>query len=374
MLRGEIEAMAVSKYAYVYARIRARMSELMDERRLRELVDTRSDDFLSSLMDTTATYKAKLTKAALVGIEAREIEKTLKEDLIDQYLMVIKSTKGTIQDVFVEFLRRLEVKNLKAVIRAKAAEVHGIGTGTETGTGTSTAEAPMFFPVEDFFKRRISRLTEADSIENVIKQSESPYKRVLEDALPEYEKSKRVLVLENVLDEEIAGAIREKVERLSGADKEIARKIVGTEFDLMNLMILLRCKSEGIAEAEIRKYLLPDGFSFDFNLDVGAMNDSISAENVSSAVHLMPASAYKEVLTGALSSYEAEKSLIPFENALSRYFLVTIKSILRGYPINIGTIIGFLYLKEIEIRNLCTIAVCKENEIPAEETMKMVMV
>ncbi|MCK4398624.1 MAG: V-type ATPase subunit, partial [Methanophagales archaeon] len=159
MLRGEIEAMAVSKYAYVYARIRARMSELMDERRLRELVDTRSDDFLSSLMDTTATYKAKLTKAALVGIEAREIEKTLKEDLIDQYLMVIKSTKGTIQDVFVEFLRRLEVKNLKAVIRAKAAEVHGIGTGTETGTGTSTAEAPMFFPVEDFFKRRISRLT-----------------------------------------------------------------------------------------------------------------------------------------------------------------------------------------------------------------------
>jgi ATP synthase A1 C subunit len=358
--------MAVSKYAYVYARIRARMSELMDERRLRELVDTRSEDFLSSLMDTTAAYKDKLTKAALVGVEAREIEITLKEDLIDQYLMVIKSTGGAIQDVFVEFLRRLEVKNLKAVIRAKAAEVHG--------TGTITAEAPMFFPVEDFFKRRISRLTEADSIENVIKQSESPYKRVLEEALPEYEKSKWVLVLENVLDDEISSAIREKVERLSGADKEIARKIVGTEFDLMNLMILLRCKSEGIAEAEIRKYLLPDGFSFDFNLDVGAMNDSISAENVSSAVQLMPASAYKEVLTGALSSYEAEKSLIPFENALSRFFLVTIKNTLRGYPINIGTIIGFLYLKEIEIRNLCTIAVCKENEIPAEETMKMVMV
>lgn len=364
--------MAVSKYAYVYARIRARMSELLGERRLRELVDTRSEDFLSSLMDTTAAYKDKLTKAALVGVEARKIETTLKEDLIDQYLMVIKSTEGAgaIRDVFVEFLRRLEVKNLKAVIRAKAAEVYGIGTGT----GTSTAEAPTFFPVDDFFKRRISRLTEADSIEDVIKQSENPYKRVLEDALPEYEKSKRVLILENALDEEISGAIREKVERLSGVDKEIARKIVGTEFDLTNLMILLRCKSEGIAEAEIRKYLLPDGFSFDFNLDVGAMNDSISAENVSSAVQLMPALAYKEVLTGALSSYEAEKSLVPLENALSQYFFMTIKSILRGYPINIGTIIGFLYLKEIEIRNLCAIAVCKENEIPAEETMKMVMV
>ncbi len=350
--------MSVSNYAYVYARIRARMSDLLDERRLRELVDARREDFLSSLMDTA--YKEKLTKAAVVEVDARKIEKALKEELIDQYLMVIKSTEGAIRDIFEEFLRRLEVKNLKAVIRAKAAEI----------AGTGTTEAAMFFPVEDFFKRRISRLTEADSVESVIKQLENPYRRVLEEALPEYEKSKRILIIENALDEEISGAIWNRIERLRGEDEEIVRKIIGTEFDLVNLMTLLRCKSEGIAEAEMRKYFLP--FTFDFNAD--AVKDSISAENVSSAVQLMPASAYKEVLTGALSAYEAENSLIPFEDALSRFFFVTIKGILRGYPINIGTTIGFLYLKEIEIRNLCTIAVCTENEIPAEETMKLLKI
>ncbi|MCK4475242.1 MAG: V-type ATPase subunit [Methanophagales archaeon] len=359
--------MSVSRYAYVYARIRARMSELLDERRLRELVDARREDFLSSLMDTA--YKEKLTKAALAEIDARKIEKALKEELIDQYLMVIKSTKGAIRDIFEEFLRRLEVKNLKAVIRAKAAEIARTGTGTSTKA--ETPEAAMFFPVEDFFKRRISKLMEADSMESVIKQLENPYRRVLEEALPEYEKSKRVLILENALDEEISGAIWNRIEGLSGEDKEIVRKIIGTEFDLVNLMTLLRCKSEeGVANEEMRKYFLP--FTFDF--DAAAMKDSMSAENVSTAVQLMPTFAYKEVLTGALSSYEVEKSLIPFENALSRYFFVTIKNTLRGYPINIGTTIGFLYLKEIEIRNLCTIAVCKENEIPAEETMKIVMV
>ena len=356
--------MSVSKYAYVYARIRARMSELLDERRLRELIDARREDFLSSLMDTA--YKEKLTKAALAEVDARKIEKALKEELIDQYLMVVKSTEGAIRDIFEEFLRRFEVKNLKAVIRAKAAEIAGTGTSTKA----ETTETAMFFPVEDFFRRRISGLAEADSIESVIKRLENPYKRVLEEALPEYEKSKRVLVLENALDDEISGAMWEKIERLSGEDKEIVRKIIGTEFDLANFMTLLRCKSEGIAEAEMRKYFLP--LTFDF--DAASMKDSISAENVSTAIQLMPASAYKEVLTGALSAYEAEKSLIPFEHALWRYFFVTIKNTLRGYPINIGTTIGFLYLKEIEIRNICTIAVCKENEIPAEETMKIVMV
>ncbi len=330
--------MSTSKYAYAYARIRARMSELLDERKLRELVDTRREDFLASLMDTA--YKEKLTKAAVTEIDARKIEKALREELIDQHLMVIKSTGGAIRDVFEVLLRRLEVKNLKAVIRAKAAE-------TQT--------------------------PEANSIESMIKQLESPYRRVLEEALPEYEKSKSVLILENALDEEIADALWNRIERLGVTDKEIVRKIIGTEFDIANLMTLLRCKSEEITEAEMRKYFLPYVYAFDFNAD--AVKDAISAENVSTAIQLMPASSvYKEVLTGALSAYEAEKSLIPFEYALSRYFLVTIKNILRGYPINIGTIIAFLYLKDIEIRNLSTITVCKENEIPAEETMKMLKI
>ncbi len=323
------------------------MSELLDERKLRELVDTRREDFMASLMDTA--YKEKLTKAAVTEIDARKIEKALREELIDHHLMVIKSTGGAIRDVFEVFLRRLEVKNLKAVIRAKAAETTVTGTGTETQT------------------------PEANSIESMIKQLENPYRRVLEEALPEYEKSKSVLILENALDEEIAGALWNRIEGLGVTDKEIVRKIIGTEFDIANLMTLLRCKSEEITEAEMRKYFLPYVYAFDFNAD--AVKDAISAENVSTAIQLMPASSvYKEVLTGALSAYEAEKSLIPFEYALSRYFLVTIKNTLRGYPINIGTIIAFLYLKDIEIRNLSTIAVCKENEIPAEETMKLLKI
>ena len=44
-----------------------------------------------------------------------------------------------------------------------------------------------------------------------------------------------------------------------------------------------------------------------------------------------------------------------------------------GYPIDIGTVLGYLYLKELEIRNICTIAVCKENELPAEETLKLII-
>jgi len=264
-------AMSVSEYAYVYARTRARMSELLGERKLRELVDARREDFLPLLMDTA--YKGKLTKAALVEIDARSIERALNEELIAQYVMVIRSTSGVVRALFAALFRRLEVKNLKAVIRAKAV------AGTE---------AVMLFPVEAFFKRRISRLMDVDSLEGVIKQLEKPYRSVLEEALSAYEKSKRLLVLERALDAEYSNALWDRIETLRGTDRELVRELIGTEFDITNIRTLLRCKSEGIAGAEIMNYFLPYGYARDFGAD--AVKDSIFAENVSTAIQLMPAS------------------------------------------------------------------------------------
>jgi vacuolar-type H+-ATPase subunit C/Vma6 len=87
----------------------------------------------------------------------------------------------------------------------------------------------------------------------------------------------------------------------------------------------------------------------------------------------MPNSPYTDVLLRVLPLYDTEKTLIPFEDALWRHFATVVRKTLKGYPINIGTIIGFLYLKELEIQNLCTIAVGKENNLPAEEISKLVL-
>jgi V/A-type H+-transporting ATPase subunit C len=334
------------------------MGDIIDEGKIRELVDARPGDFLALLMDTA--YKEKLTKAGLVTVDARRIEEALKEELVDQYQMVLRSTKGAIRDIFREILRRLEVKNLKAVIRAKAAAAR-----------TPAPEEILIFPVEDVFKRRISKLKEYNSLEEVLSHVESPYRDALESVLPEYEETNRLVILEKALDEELIGTIWDKADTLRGEDKEIVKRIVGTELDFVNIMTVLRCKLEGIPEDELIAYLLPYSYAVDFT--AGALSDSISAESVSEAIRAMPTSDYKAVLTRTLPLYESEQTLIPFEDALRRYFFVTVKKTLKGYPINIGTIIGFLHLKELEIQNLVTIAVCKENELPPEEIPKLVL-
>ncbi len=346
--------MSVSGYAYSYARVMSRMSDILSEGRLKDLMAVGTkEDFLSSLMDTS--YKEKLTKTP--STDMRNIELALKSELIEQYLMVLRSTRGKVNAFFEELFRRFEVKNLNAVIIAKAR-------------GAIT-EKPLFFPVEDFFGRKMSVLLDTDSMKNLILRLEDPYKRVLEAVLLEYEASKKALILEHTLYQELYGAIWARITELGAEDRAIVRKIIGTEFDIINITTLLRCKAAGIKAAEMTKYFLPYTYSFDFNAD--NVTASMSAEDASTVVLLLPPSTYKEALMGAIPQYGEEKSLIPFERALRTLFSGTIKNTLRGAPINIGTIIGFLYLKELEIKNLCTISVCKENGLSAEETMGIVM-
>jgi len=348
--------MSVSKYAYVYARIRARMGDMLDERKLRTLVDARNkDDFLSSLMDSP--YKDKLTKAT--SDDLRDTERALKEELIDQYLMVLLSTGGEVRALLEELFRRFEVANLKTVVAARA-------------TGVVTTEELPFPSVDDFFGRRIRGLMEEDSVESVMKQLKDPYRSILEEVFPEYKKSNRILILESALDDELYGAIWNRMKRLAEEDKKIVRRIVGTEVDIANLMTLLRCKLDGIEEKELRSFFFPYNSSLD--LAAPSAKAAVSANDVRSAIQMLPPSVYKDALTDALPEYEEENSLIPFEKSLKKLFLSTIKHTLRGYPFNIGAIMSFLYLEEIEIRNLCAIAVSKENEIPPEEITRSIIV
>lgn len=350
--------MGVSKYAKVYARIRARVGALVEEVRMRELLEARPSDFLPGLLDTV--YKEQLTAAGVTTLDARRIELCLKADLIEQYLMVIRSTRGAIRDVFEELLRRLEVKNLKALIRVQAAAAR-----------TGTTGSVQIYPVEEHFKRRLSHLVNAKSMADLVAQVESPYREVLAPVFPEYEATQRLLVLENALDEALLGSIWAKLERLGRQDEELVRRIVGMEADLVNLLTLLRCKAEEIPVSTMRSYLLPFAYTLDFRADV--LEEVVEAGTVAAAIRALPGSPYKDVLSPVLPVYESERSLLRFEDALWRQFYGTVRKTLKGYPIHIGTIIGFLYLKELEIRDLSTIAVGKENNLPVEEIANLLL-
>ncbi|MHC1581532.1 MAG: V-type ATPase subunit [Candidatus Syntropharchaeia archaeon] len=344
--------MSVSKYAYVNAKVKAIMSDLLGEREIRSLVEAGSaKEMVSILMNTP--YREEISSlpadASLVSIE-----RAFKENLVETYIRVIRSTKDEVRNLLTEILRKFEVENIKRVLRAKISGV---------------SEEIVFFPVEKFFGRRFSKLTEVASIEELIGLLEGTiYRKILEEALPEYKKEKKAFPLEIALDNQLFISIWKKIEKLSPEDRSYAKNLLGTMIDCANIMTILRCKEEDIEIGELKKYLLPIKFRFDFD----TAKDFVMAEDVKTAVLSLPLP-YGKLLSEAVPVFEAEKSLFPLEWVLENHLLGKSRKVMSGYPFQIGTVIGFFNIKEVEVKNLCTIAICKENGIPPEEIRRYII-
>ncbi|HEC56862.1 MAG TPA: hypothetical protein ENI32_03125 [Candidatus Syntrophoarchaeum butanivorans] len=346
--------MSVSEYAYINAKVRVKKGELLDLKRIRSLMEASTTrEMVSLLMDTT--YREELSglppDATIV-----EIERAMLENMVRTFMSITISL-GTEAGrmLCMELLRRFEVLNLKNVLRAKLA-------------GMSEEEL-VLFPVESLFKRRLSRLIDLASIEEMIPLLEGTvYKEILEANLPAFRDTGKLFILESALDAELFRSIWMRAKKLGGNDGVIAMKMLGAKFDMLNIMTVLRGKVDRIDLSQLREYILPYG-----RINPDLMRDAMMADDVKSTLQVLSATPYGPLLTGAVAEYDETGRLSVFEMALEREILDEARSLMMGYPFQIGTILGFFELKESEVKNLRAIAVCKENNLPAEEIRRFII-
>jgi len=254
-----------------------------------------------------------------------------------------------------ELLRRFEVANLKTVLRAKLSGMSG--------------EELVLIPVEGFFRRRLGRLIDLANIEEMIPLLEgTPYRAIIEGNMALFKETKKLFVLESALDAELFQSIWLQAKKIGGVDAASAMKLLGTRFDLMNMMTMLRGKADGIEISQLREYILPFG-----KLNPDLLRDAMMADDVKSTLQVLSTTQYGNIFAGAASEYDELGQLSSFETALQRRILDESKSFMMGYPFQIGTILGFFELKDAEVKNLRAIAVCKDNGLEAEAIRRFIV-
>ncbi|OFV67911.1 hypothetical protein DRN98_00940 [Methanosarcinales archaeon] len=346
--------MSVSEYAYINAKIRVKKGDLLDQKKMRSLMEVyETKEMIALLMDTT--YRDELSSLP-PDATIRDIERAIMDNMVKTFVNIASAvgTEGG-RALCVELLRRFEVANLKSVLRAKLS-------------GLSREELDLI-PVEGFFRRRLSRLIDLASIEEMIPLLEgTPYRAILEGNMAAFKETKKLFVLESALDAELFQSIWLQAKKLKGADAASAMKLLGTRFDMMNMMTILRGKADGIEISQLRNYILPYG-----RLNPDLLRDAMMADDVKSTLQVLSTTQYADIFAGAASEYDELGQLSSFEVALQRRILDESRSLMMGYPFQIGTIIGFFELKEAEVKNLRAIAVCKENGLEAEETRRFII-
>lgn len=315
-------------YTSPNARIRARIGKLFNEKQLSEIVEADNLSEVKNYLRGVPAYAAY--------IEEYNLEKALDSQLAETYDLVARIAPDAVKDTFEILLSKWDIRNLKSVIIAKEAGL--------------TAEETMDLLVPfGSLKESQDNFIEAKNITEIINALEgTEYAQILENALPAYQKTNMILPLEAALDKNYLDKLVKSVANPADENKSLLQSYIGTIVDSTNLKMILRAKVDGLKFDDLEPYMVSSGYQ----LREWKLKELMESEDIDGVLSSLEGSDYSKVLATSVPEYSSTGSITPFEAALDENIRKVAKSISQKNTIGIGTIIGFLNRKEIEVRNL----------------------
>ena len=141
-----------------------------------------------------------------------------------------------------------------------------------------------------------------------------------------------------------------------------------TKIDILNFKVLLRAKRDRLSWDEIKNFLLPQG-----NLFHQAKTSYGEEEDIRGLISSLETTPFYHSLIEVLLEYERTQSILPLEKALDEFLLRAGWEISLKHPFGIGPLMGFLSLKESEMRNVKAIAIAKEAQLDHDEIRSLMV-
>ena len=356
--------MCAWKYKRIMPKIAVAKLKLMEPKEITDLVGM-SLHHISSMLEKTP-YKAEISETSKRELSANSLEDALLQNFINTCEELMELAPKRIQELLSTFLMKFEADCVKAILRAKKAEL-------------DVDEAMKYImPVGRMDEARCRKTLEtSENIIDVVESlSDMEYGSLLEKAFAAYEKEKIFSLLEVAIDRHVYSKIWRAIGKLGGLDKKIARTVIGLEIDSVNVKTILRCKAMGIREDQIIRYLIPVSEM----LDEKELEELIRESDIQSLIDSLVRLA-RNAMTRDYQYVFAEiqkqnvTSLTTLEKLLDRGLIETsLRMIKRHTPFfNIGLLLAFLNLKWFEIRNLRTIIRVSESGITPDKIKKMLV-
>jgi V/A-type H+-transporting ATPase subunit C len=336
----------LSTYAYLNARLRAKLGKLLSSEQYEELM--RAADLEQACGVLRRTEYADIFKDVVSRHDLPRTESALVDHLISSHRDVAAHSKKDVRRFIEQLMRKYEVENLKVIFRVWAAN----------------EEKEFIYRKRICHEIPVDAILEAATVEEIIVLLEdTPYRKPLTEAREKYKERGSLFYLEVTLDRELHEATWKAIAGLSPSDRKIASRLVGIELDILNINWLLRFKRYyNLGLAEVTSLMLPKALQ---------INEQFVREVYPGAD---PASLMSRLLTGVYKTVPEQvrakdetQAMHLLEALLRQVFVEQVRNALSGFPFTIGVAIAYLRLKKMEVSNIVTILNAKALGVPQEQ-------
>lgn len=337
-------------YVHSAAKVSAWRANLISESRLDELAESPKTKQVFNVLEDTG-YQSYISQISLEGeIDVDEVEEQLHSFLNDRYGEVLEIAPEERRGVIEKAIGITNLQNLEGVTIGKSEKI------SEDKLEKIVRSSPTFS------EEKLEMLSSAENIERLLDYLEgSEYYDPLSEALDERYEEEGISSLLRALDKTYYQTLWEDVTGKK-AQRSVLKDIIGTKIDMMNIKLLFRLKKEETPPEKIAEFMLPL-----YRLSEDQIKEMASAEDLQSAAEVLVDTTYGSPVQESLNRFEETGSLYDFEKILDEEFLTICRRISINQPFTLASILTYVYLTEIEVRNLRTIIGLKTEEVEPEE-------
>jgi V/A-type H+-transporting ATPase subunit C len=192
----------------------------------------------------------------------------------------------------------------------------------------------------------LEKLLKQDSVESIAKQLKIPQ---LDQLMENKEKKSNLFEIENAIDRYYYNKIIEFTKTLPEG-KTLYANFLKNEIDMQNIKTLLRLKREGVKQNDIVKYFFYGGRRLGKETLL-----RLAGQDMGEIIQSLEKMGYSKIMKQGLEKLKEKKTLIDMEIDLNNYLLNEASLMLHQNPLSVDIILGYMFAKEIEIRNIKTI-------------------
>jgi len=250
-------------------------------------------------------------------------------------------------------LERFEVFNLKTILR-------GFHVDSDPEDTAASLFPTILYPTS-FYQELLKRDGIGSVLDYLLTVGNRFYKP-LSEALPQYESTKKLAVLESALDSSYFAGSRKTLQSIGDDNSKLVRRIIGTETDVLNMIYAMRLVESGVQSEEKYSYIIEGGERF---RDETA-RDLLSSPDKSTLIRKISDSYYGKRLGEIEESISANELQERFENFLYSEYCVSDPQ--EIFDIRMAS--SFIWRKTAEMTNVRVIASGLWRNAAKDEVMK----
>jgi V/A-type H+-transporting ATPase subunit C len=343
---------SIVDYAYPNTRVMAWKSFMLSDEDLRGLASSKHLEEFVGMLEQQPQYKKDMSKISHTDLYS--IENLLLTTYVNQIRLASDIAPKDTRKFFDALKLLYEIQLIKLVLN----KFEGGQTGKKMELDISAYSPILGKDIRQFLKS----VTEAKSMEEAISMLSETRYGFLAKMTQEEQKSPGFTA--SALDNYYYSNLWKSTAGLSGRDAKYARKLIGKEVEMTNLITVLKGALQGFKA---------ERFLIDVDYGINKRIIALAGKDLQEITTALSKTEYNGIIEEGMKSLEKEKSVFRLERTLIKTLRSEYLKVFKGSRANIGVLLGFLKLKEYEIKNVRAIAVAIDNGANQKEIMELVV-